>query len=144
MKLLTVIVAAFALVALLLPDSALGTCCPWVLDPQTMKCECADGSLVHPWDCCASGGCNVFCCNCAGDCIANVTTTTTTTTTTTAKPHHRMFIREDWALQGRQRERRATDPASVEEAEEAEMLMKRENAKAVSTIFLNELTEKLD
>ena len=38
-----------------------------------MKCQCADGYLVHPWECCADGGCNVFCCNCAGDCRKNQT-----------------------------------------------------------------------
>ena len=38
-----------------------------------MKAECGDGSLVHPWECCATGGCNVFCCNCAGQCKKNQT-----------------------------------------------------------------------
>ncbi len=50
-------------------------CCPWVLN-SSMKCQCADGGLVHPWDCCATGGCNVFCCNCAGECRKNETTST--------------------------------------------------------------------
>ena len=33
-----------------------------------MKCACDDGSLVHPWECCSEGTCNVFCCNCGGPC----------------------------------------------------------------------------
>ena len=35
---------------------------------QNRKLECADGSYVSPGQCCATGGCNIFCCNCAGHC----------------------------------------------------------------------------
>ena len=48
-----------------------------------MKLACDDGGYVHPWECCATGGCNVFCCNCAGHCRTNDTIATATTTLTT-------------------------------------------------------------
>ena len=38
-----------------------------------MKCQCDDGINVHPWECCSTGGCNVFCCNCGGPCRTNST-----------------------------------------------------------------------
>ena len=28
---------------------------------------------MHPWECCSTGACNVFCCNCGGPCRANTT-----------------------------------------------------------------------
>ena len=40
---------------------------------QDVKCACDDGGLVHPWDCCSVGSCNVFCCNCGGPCRNNET-----------------------------------------------------------------------
>ena len=40
---------------------------------QDVKCACDDGGLVHPWDCCSVGDCNVFCCNCGGPCRNNET-----------------------------------------------------------------------
>jgi len=47
---------------------------------KDLKCQCDDGVNVHPWECCSSGACNVFCCNCGGPCRTNSTPTTTTTT----------------------------------------------------------------
>lgn len=44
-----------------------GLCCPWHTTPD-IKCACDDGGLVLPWECCSTGSCNVFCCNCGGDC----------------------------------------------------------------------------
>ena len=41
---------------------------------QDLKCKCDDGENVHPWDCCSLGSCNVFCCNCGGECRTNQTT----------------------------------------------------------------------
>ena len=38
---------------------------------QDVKCACDDGGLVHPWECCSEGTCNVFCCNCGEPCRAN-------------------------------------------------------------------------
>ena len=38
-----------------------------------MKCACGDGGLVHPWECCSTGTCNIFCCNCGGPCRKNTT-----------------------------------------------------------------------
>ena len=35
---------------------------------KDLKCQCDDGVNVHPWECCSTGGCNVFCCNCGGPC----------------------------------------------------------------------------
>ncbi len=35
---------------------------------QDVKCACDDGGLVHPWECCSVGSCNIFCCNCGGPC----------------------------------------------------------------------------
>merc|ERR1719383_771277 len=49
-----------------------GLCCPWH-PTSDVKCACDDGGLVHPWECCATGACNVFCCNCAGECRKNTT-----------------------------------------------------------------------
>jgi len=47
--------------------TAYGICCPW--HPTTnVKCACDDGSHVAPWECCSTGTCNVFCCNCDGEC----------------------------------------------------------------------------
>ena len=46
---------------------------------QNLKCACDDGEYVHPWECCSTGACNIFCCNCGGPCRSNTTTTTTTT-----------------------------------------------------------------
>ena len=40
---------------------------------QDLKCQCDDGINVHPWECCSTGGCNVFCCNCGGPCRTNST-----------------------------------------------------------------------
>lgn len=42
-------------------------CCSWFLN-KNVKCECGDGSLVAPWQCCSEGQCNIFCCNCDGPC----------------------------------------------------------------------------
>ena len=38
---------------------------------QGMKAQCGDGSFVHPWQCCTTGSCNVFCCNCDQPCLSN-------------------------------------------------------------------------
>jgi len=63
--------------------SANSICCPWHTTAH-IKCGCDDGTHVHPWNCCATGKCNIFCCNCQGQCrTSEVTTTTDTTTTTT-------------------------------------------------------------
>ena len=35
---------------------------------QDAKCACGDGGLVHPWECCSTVGCNMFCCACEGPC----------------------------------------------------------------------------
>ena len=35
---------------------------------KDLKCQCDDGINVHPWECCSTGACNVFCCNCGGPC----------------------------------------------------------------------------
>ncbi|TRY69247.1 hypothetical protein TCAL_14264 [Tigriopus californicus] len=51
---------------------AYSICCPWYLNKDA-KCQCDDGGLVHPWDCCSEGACNVFCCNCGGPCRVNAT-----------------------------------------------------------------------
>jgi len=48
-------------------------CCPWKVTAD-VKCACDDGGLVHPWECCSVGSCNVFCCNCGGPCRTNKTT----------------------------------------------------------------------
>merc|ERR1711899_640418 len=45
-------------------------CCPWTVTSD-VKCQCDDGGLVHPWECCSVGACNVFCCNCGGPCRNN-------------------------------------------------------------------------
>merc|ERR1711928_190276 len=45
-------------------------CCNWVLT-KDMKAQCGDGSYVHPWQCCTTGSCNVFCCNCDQPCLSN-------------------------------------------------------------------------
>lgn len=58
---------------LLLPLLALqaaAICCPWHPTPD-LKLACDDGGLVHPWECCSTGACNVFCCNCGGPCRTN-------------------------------------------------------------------------
>merc|ERR1712018_777945 len=47
-------------------------CCPWTMTSD-VKCACDDGGLVHPWECCSTGACNVFCCNCGGPCRTNKT-----------------------------------------------------------------------
>merc|ERR1712062_586348 len=49
-----------------------GIFCPWKV-ASDVKCACDDGGLVHPWDCCSVGACNVFCCNCGGPCRSNDT-----------------------------------------------------------------------
>merc|ERR1712226_1214321 len=49
-------------------------CCNWVLTSD-MKAQCGDGSYVHPWQCCTTGSCNVFCCNCDQPCLSNRTVT---------------------------------------------------------------------
>merc|ERR1712018_86219 len=49
-----------------------GICCPWKVTSD-VKCACDDGGLVHPWECCSTGACNVFCCNCGGPCRENST-----------------------------------------------------------------------
>ena len=35
---------------------------------KDLKCQCDDGVNVHPWECCSTGWCNVFCCSCGGPC----------------------------------------------------------------------------
>ena len=40
---------------------------------KDLKCQCDDGVNVHPWECCSTGGCNVFCCNCGAPCRTNST-----------------------------------------------------------------------
>ncbi|KAL6243044.1 hypothetical protein RBB50_010144 [Rhinocladiella similis] len=30
--------------------------------------SCADGKEISPFECCAYGSCNIFCCNCSGAC----------------------------------------------------------------------------
>merc|ERR1711953_54761 len=47
-------------------------CCPWTMTSD-VKCACDDGGLVHPWECCSTGACNIFCCNCGGPCRTNKT-----------------------------------------------------------------------
>jgi len=51
-------------------------CCPWHATTD-LKCQCDDGVNVHPWECCSTGGCNVFCCNCGAPCRTNSTPSTT-------------------------------------------------------------------
>merc|ERR1712142_713611 len=51
-------------------------CCNWTLT-SNMKAQCADGSYVHPWQCCTTGSCNVFCCNCDKPCLRNDTISAT-------------------------------------------------------------------
>ncbi|XP_023328621.1 uncharacterized protein LOC111701537 isoform X2 [Eurytemora carolleeae] len=62
----------FALIASVTISMAAGLCCPWH-PTEDIKCACDDGELVHPWECCSVGDCNVFCCNCDGECRKNTT-----------------------------------------------------------------------
>merc|ERR1711994_5576 len=60
-------------------DEVDAVCCPWHATTD-LKCQCDDGVNVHPWECCSSGACNVFCCNCGGPCRTNSTPSTTAAT----------------------------------------------------------------
>merc|ERR1712165_73740 len=64
-----------AIVSLWCPDAVDAVCCPWHATTD-LKCQCDDGVNVHPWECCSSGACNVFCCNCGGPCRTNSTPST--------------------------------------------------------------------
>merc|ERR1711973_782130 len=81
-------------------------CCNWVLTSD-MKAQCEDGSYVHPWQCCTTGSCNVFCCNCDQPCLSNGTNPKLLTQRNTAK--HRETQRNTEKHRETQRTQRNTE-----------------------------------